>query len=139
MRALVHDHPGSAADLYVSEAEMPTPGPGEVRVRVYAAGLNPVDGKLLGADNPAWSWPHIPGLDFAGVVDALGPGVTGLSVGQAVAGHGAINSEGTATESLHLLGFNGQLGSLPQFTTAPPTHEITLGAAHTSGDPRALG
>lgn len=98
MRALVHDHPGATTDLHISTADIPNPGPGEVRIRVHAAGLNPVDGKLLGANNPAWAWPHIPGLDFAGTVDALGLGVTGLAVGQAVAGHGAINSEGSFAE-----------------------------------------
>ncbi|MYQ31125.1 MULTISPECIES: NADP-dependent oxidoreductase [unclassified Streptomyces] len=73
------------------ELELPTPeaGPGEVRIRVHAAAVNPTDALFrAGAyaarttDVPA---PYLPGMDAAGVIDQLGPGADGrLSVGQRV-------------------------------------------------------
>jgi NADPH:quinone reductase-like Zn-dependent oxidoreductase len=61
------------------------PGPGEVRVAVRAVALNHLD-LWVRRGGPAFklTWPHRLGADVAGVVDALGPGVTGLEVGQRV-------------------------------------------------------
>jgi len=76
--------------------EVPTPeaGPGEVRVRVQAAGVMPFDTKLrAGLFPPAMTpgfpaSPVIPGNEFAGVVDRIGPDVVGVAVGDAVLGFG---------------------------------------------------
>jgi NADPH:quinone reductase len=74
--------------LEVIEVPDPEPGPGEVRIRVHAATVNPTDtywrngayAGRLGDRQP----PFVPGMDGAGVVDALGEGVTGLAVGDRV-------------------------------------------------------
>ena len=72
------------------EAPVPSPGPGEVRVKVAAAGLNPVDWKLAAypalAEMFGVTIPGGYGSDFSGIVDALGPDVTGFAVGDAVFG-----------------------------------------------------
>ncbi len=74
----------------VRELPIPEPGPGEVRVRVEACGLNPVDAKIIywkraAADMTA-DW--VSGLDVAGVIDALGPAVDGWRPGDRVLYHG---------------------------------------------------
>ncbi len=75
--------------------ELPTmePGPGEVRVAVKAVGVNPVDWKmrklaLMRAAMKAFGppGPGVVGIDFAGVTEAVGPGVKGFLVGQRVVG-----------------------------------------------------
>ncbi len=76
---------GGADRLELFEGPTPEPGPGEVRLRVRAAALNVADllqreGRYLGGPRP----PFVPGLEAAGEVEALGPGVTSLAVGQRV-------------------------------------------------------
>ena len=89
MRAVVFDRFGGPEVLRVAETGIPHPGPGQVRVRVRAAGVNPLDGKIrsgaLEAVFPT-TLPAIPGLEVAGVVDALGEGVSTVAVGDAVLG-----------------------------------------------------
>lgn len=80
--------PGGSDVLAVQEVPTPEPVAGEVRVRVIAAGVNRAD--LLQRAGlyppPAGVPPDIPGLEFAGVVDALGPGVKAFQPGQRVFG-----------------------------------------------------
>ena len=67
----------------------PVPGPGEVRVEVAAAAVNPVDVKLRRGYLKAWmplAFPARIGGDFAGTVDAVGDGVQGFRVGDRVMG-----------------------------------------------------
>jgi NADPH:quinone reductase-like Zn-dependent oxidoreductase len=72
--------------------ELPAPqaGPGQVRVRVRAAGVQPFDTAVragwLPPYLPAVAYPRIPGNEFAGVVDQVGEGVTGVSTGDEVLG-----------------------------------------------------
>ncbi len=91
MKALAADSIGALGALRVAEVATPTPGPGEVRVVVHAAAVNPADHKVLegefaGRFLHARPRPLIPGYDLAGVVDAIGPGVTGVLVGDRVFG-----------------------------------------------------
>ena len=74
MKAVLLDKPGQPSTLYTGEITRPEPGPGEVRVRVHALSLNPVDYKLAAAGHPAWTYPFVLGLDVAGTIDALGSG-----------------------------------------------------------------
>jgi D-arabinose 1-dehydrogenase-like Zn-dependent alcohol dehydrogenase len=84
MRAVVLEAVG--APLVLGERPIPDPGPGEVRVRVEACGVCGSDVFLQkGGFGDAVSFPVIPGHEAAGVVDALGPGVTGVAVGDQVA------------------------------------------------------
>lgn len=75
MKRVVVDHFGGPEVLRVVEGDDPRPGPGEVRVRVLAAGVSFTDAQLragtyLGGPKP----PFTPGYELVGVVDELGPG-----------------------------------------------------------------
>lgn len=88
MRAITFAEYGGPDVLRLSEVPLPEPGPGQVRVAVRAIGVNPIDWKIRGGgmrQNFAVSFPHIPGLEVAGVVDAAGDDA-GLSVGDEVFG-----------------------------------------------------
>lgn len=89
MKAIVFDRFGGPDVLHEADVELPQPGPGQVRVRVKAAGLNALDGKIrsgmLEAVRPT-ALPAVPGVELAGVVDALGEGVSDVQVGDEVLG-----------------------------------------------------
>lgn len=89
-RAVIHESFGGPEVLQLREVAEPHAGPGEVRVRVSAAGLNPVDWILVGsADAAARFGVTLPsgfGNDFAGVVDEVGEGAEGFAVGMRVYG-----------------------------------------------------
>jgi NADPH:quinone reductase-like Zn-dependent oxidoreductase len=73
----------------VSNLTRPVPAAGEVLVRVHASGVNPVDWKLITGmlkDFMPLPFPFYPGADLAGVVEAVGPGVTTFQVGNEVFG-----------------------------------------------------
>jgi NADPH2:quinone reductase len=85
MRAIRVTAFGGPDVLTLAEVPDPQPGPGQVRVRVHAAGVNPVETYIRSgsyANKPAL--PYTPGSDGAGVVDAVGDGVSGLAVGDRV-------------------------------------------------------
>ena len=93
MRAVGVRHYGGPEALELVELPTPEPGPGEVRVRVQAAAINPAD--VMVRDGSLADWyaevepPFIPGMDVAGVIDALGPNLDpalGLDLGQRVVG-----------------------------------------------------
>lgn len=76
---------GGPEVLRLDEIETPSPGPGEVLIAVEAAGINPADTYMLGgAYAIVPDLPYIPGGDAAGVIEAVGAGVTDLSVGNRV-------------------------------------------------------
>jgi NADPH2:quinone reductase len=86
MRAVTYDRNGPSSVLVLVDRPTPEPGDGEIRVRVVVSAVNPTDwkvrqGSVAGQELPAV---QVPNQDGAGVVDAVGPGVTDLKVGQAV-------------------------------------------------------
>jgi len=98
MKALLLDKPGVVSDLYVGELTLPEPGPNEIRVKVHAVSLNPVDYKLTGRGNPNWTFPFVLGLDVAGTVDAVGEEVTQWSPFDRVFYHGDLTKQGGFAE-----------------------------------------
>ncbi|RSM63930.1 NADPH:quinone reductase [Actinoplanes sp. ATCC 53533] len=87
MKAIVYAQYGGPEVLRLEDVEEPHAGPGQVRLKVMAAGVNPVDYKIRNGwmpDMAPASWPAIPGLEAAGVIDEVGPGVTGVAVGDEV-------------------------------------------------------
>jgi len=88
-QAVRFDEYGGVEVLRVTEVDRPVPGPGQVLVRVRAAGINPGEAKIRqGLLAPRWpaTFPSGEGSDLAGVVDELGEGVTGFAVGEEVIG-----------------------------------------------------
>jgi putative PIG3 family NAD(P)H quinone oxidoreductase len=88
MRAIVISKPGGPEVLTLVERPAPEPSRGEVRVRVRATAVNRADLlQRMGAyPAPADSPPDIPGLEIAGEVEALGPGVERRAIGDRVFG-----------------------------------------------------
>lgn len=89
MRAVVYDQFGGPEVLHLGQVPEPEAGPGRVRVRVEAVGLNAFDGKVRsGAMESAFRTrlPGSPGLEVAGVVDQVGADVVGVAPGDRVAG-----------------------------------------------------
>ena len=85
MKRVIVDHYGGPEVLRIVEEEVPRPGPGEVRVRVLAAGVSYTDamlrvGSYLGVPKP----PFTPGYELVGVVEELGPGCSRLRVGDRI-------------------------------------------------------
>ncbi len=89
-RAVIYETFGSPEVLELRDVPEPHAGPGEVRVRVTAAGLNPMDWGIAARPEAAARFgitvPSGFGSDFAGVIDEAGGGATGFAVGDRVYG-----------------------------------------------------
>lgn len=88
MKALLCTRYGGPDDLTLEDLPDPAPGPGEAVVRVAAAALNFFDTLIIAGKyqyKPAF--PFSPAAEFAGTVESLGPGVTGLKAGDRVMGY----------------------------------------------------
>lgn len=92
MRAVRFYAYGGPEQLVLEQVPRPEPQASEVLVRVYAAGVNPIDWKIRKGffknERPV-PLPFTPGSELAGTVEQLGPGVTSFAIGQAVYGRGA--------------------------------------------------
>ncbi|NWL76415.1 hypothetical protein DM872_06080 [Pseudomonas taiwanensis] len=85
MKAAVIHAFGGPEQIRLEDVPTPVPGPGEVLVKVLAAGINRLDHYVrLGQIAPQLAFPHILGSDAVGEVAELGAGVTGFSVGERV-------------------------------------------------------
>ena len=87
MKAIVVHQYGGPEVLKFEDYPDPVPGPGEVLVRVAAASVNPIDYKRragLTKDFYPMQFPGLIGVDMAGTVVKIGPGVEGFSVGDQV-------------------------------------------------------
>lgn len=110
MKAILCTRAGAPDDLELADLPDPTAGPGEAVVRVAAAALNFFDILIVAGKyqyKPAF--PFSPGAEFAGTVESLGPGVSGLAVGDRVAGYARY---GAARERLAIAA--GRLVKLPE-------------------------
>src|SRR5450755_158817 len=85
-RAVMLTTKGGPEGLQIMELPVEPPGPGQLRVRVRAAGVGATDLIVLAGNYRfAPKIPLVPGYEVAGVVDAIGAGVTGFEVGDRVA------------------------------------------------------
>ena len=86
MRAMTYRETGPSSVLKAVERDVEDPGPGEVRVRLVRAGVNPTDWKFRSGGMPGgMAYDEItPGQDGAGIVDAVGAGVEDVQVGDRV-------------------------------------------------------
>lgn len=85
--------PHDLDDVRQLEIATPTPGTGELLIKVAAVGLNPADYKVI--ENGTWNDPHVIGMDAAGIVAGLGTGVTDFAVGDRVFYHGDLRRAGS--------------------------------------------
>ena len=101
MKAVRFHEFGGPEVLRYEDVEQPTPGTGQVRIRVAATSFNGVDGNIragyMQGPIPV-ELPHTPGLDVAGTVDALGAGVDNVAVGDRVVGLLPMTGTGAAAE-----------------------------------------
>ncbi|MGP3973261.1 NADP-dependent oxidoreductase [Streptomyces sp. 8N114] len=87
--AMAFDRFGAADVLAPREVELPEPGPGQVRLAVRTAAVNPLDCKIRRGEMQELfplPLPHVPGLEGAGIVEAVGPDAGELAVGDEVFG-----------------------------------------------------
>ena len=98
MKALLLKDKGQWNKMTVEEIDTPSPGKGEVLVKIHAAGLNPVDYKTATHGNPNWEYPHILGLDGAGIIEDVGEDVSIWKPGDRVVYHGDLMKKGTFAE-----------------------------------------
>jgi NADPH:quinone reductase len=119
MRAVVFTQPGPSSVLTPVDRDLPEPGPGEVRVRLFRAGVNPTDWKRR--QNPIDFDEVTPGQDGAGLVDAVGAGVDALAVGDRV--------------WLVLAQREKAYGTAAEYTVQPASHVVPLpdGASYDLG------
>ncbi|GAB3604503.1 NADP-dependent oxidoreductase [Microbacterium aureliae] len=84
-----YDRVGDTDVLEVRQHPIAPPGDGEVVVEVITSGINHIDGFIRSGTETEWeeAWPRRSGSDFAGIVSAVGPGVTRFRVGSEVIGH----------------------------------------------------
>ncbi|WP_445442982.1 NADP-dependent oxidoreductase [Clavibacter sp. km1a] len=99
MKAVQFQEIGGPEVLHVVDVAAPEPGAGQVRIRVAASAYSAADAGMRGGFLPIpIQLPHIPGYDVAGTVDAVGEGVTGVAVGDAVIAFLPMERDGAAAE-----------------------------------------
>src|SRR5687768_87019 len=101
MKAMRFHQFGDVDVLRYEDVDQPVPGVGQVRIRVAATSFNPVDANIragfMQGPIPV-TLPHTPGIDVAGTVDAIGKGVDGLHVDDAVIGFLPMVADGASAE-----------------------------------------
>jgi NADPH2:quinone reductase len=126
MRAAWYEKNGPAAEvLKLGELPVPDPGPGEVRVRVVASGLNPTDVKSRAGSRPMGFPRVVPHQDGAGVIDAVGPGVPASRVGERV--------------WLYTVQWQRPWGTAAEFAVVPAARAVTLPANTSFAEGACLG
>jgi NADPH:quinone reductase-like Zn-dependent oxidoreductase len=118
MQALRYHEFGGPEVLRVEEAPEPVAGPGQVLVAVRAASVNPVDCKTRAgylAEMIPTTFPAIPGMDAAGVVESVGEGVESVAAGDRVFGLGSATT--------------AELAVLDMYAPVPPSMSFTQAAA----------
>jgi NADPH:quinone reductase-like Zn-dependent oxidoreductase len=114
---------GGPEQLKLEQKPRPEPQAGEVLVRAHAAGVNQIDWKIrqgLMKDFQPMMFPYIPGIEVAGVVEDVGPGVTAFEIGQAVFGQSARGAYAEyITESVEALALKPEILSFAEAATVP--------------------
>lgn len=95
MKAIRVHEQGGPEVLKYEDAPIPTPGEGEMLVRVHAAGVNPVDALIRRGGFGRRPTPFTPGFDVSGVVESVGQGVTKFKAGDAIFACQSLNRGGS--------------------------------------------
>jgi NADPH:quinone reductase len=116
MIAATYSETGPSSVFDVREVPTPEPGPGEVRVKLAVAGVNPTDWKSRSGATGSVNFEfQVPGQDGAGVVDAIGEGVARTWAGERV--------------WVYLAAYQRQWGTAAEFCVVPVSHVVPLGDA----------
>jgi NADPH:quinone reductase-like Zn-dependent oxidoreductase len=102
VQRIQYDRYGGSEVMRLETYELPAPGKGEIAVRVKAASINPLDWKLRQGFMELMMgrrFPRAMGMDFAGVVEAVGAGVTGFAHGDEVLGQVPMTKPGFFAET----------------------------------------
>jgi len=124
MKAVRYDEYGDPQVMRYEDVERPHPAAGQALIQVAATSFNAVDASIrAGYLQQAFPvrFPHTPGIDVAGSVDALGEGVAGLSSGDTVIGFLPMNEDGASAEFV--------LAPVDVLAAAPRTVPLTAAAA----------
>ena len=113
-------------DLVIQELPIPEPKPDQVLIKVHAAGLNPVDYKIVEGGVNDWHYPHTLGLDLAGEVVAVGTKVANYQVGDRVSGHGNLHEAGCFAEYVTVPTY--QLAKIPTNVSYEEAAALLCGA-----------
>ncbi len=140
MKAITFHHPGGPDVLRYEDVPDPVPGAGEALVQVKACALNHLDLIVRGRGPAAGlPWPHITGADAAGIVAGLGPGVTGVAPGTAVALNPALScgrcpyclaGEQSLCDHFGILGRDAR-GGMAEYVVVPAQNLHPLPAGYT--------
>src|SRR5260370_29222228 len=101
MKRIHYHRYGGPSEMRLEEFNSPTPGWGEILVRVKAASVNPADWMIRqGAMTfvTGWKFPRGMGMDFSGIVEAVGPRVTRFKPGDEVFGSTPMRTPGSFSE-----------------------------------------
>jgi NADPH:quinone reductase-like Zn-dependent oxidoreductase len=103
MKRIQYHRYGGPEVLHLEEFALAAPGSGQIRIRIRAAAANPMDWKIRSGELKMMTGRKFPrglGHDFAGVVEAVGPNVTRMKVGDEVFGAVGLKDAGTFSEAL---------------------------------------
>ncbi|MHA1543581.1 MAG: NADP-dependent oxidoreductase [Alphaproteobacteria bacterium] len=117
MKAVVYEAFGGAEVLKLTELPTPSPGPGEVLVKIHAAGVNPIDWKIRNGQFECvfeHAFPITPGWDMAGVVEALGEGVSDRKAGDKVYAYTRFAKAEVGTYAEYIVVPESYLGPMPK-------------------------
>ncbi len=112
MIAAVYQSSGDADVLRVLEIATPSPGPGQVRVKLAVSGVNPTDWKTRRNAGPPRGQPSVPNHDGAGTIDAVGAGVSESRIGERV--------------WLLLAAYNNRWGTAAEYSVVPADRAVPL-------------
>lgn len=122
MKAIRFHEVGTPDVLRYEDVAEPQPAAGEVRIAVAGSAFNQADGGMRAGTLPIpVSLPHIPGYDVSGTVDAIGDGVEGVQLGDAVVGFIPMTADGGAAEYV--------VAPASAFVPAPTTIALSDAAA----------
>jgi NADPH2:quinone reductase len=124
VRAVSYSQPGGPDVLQLTDRPVPEPGPGEVRVRVAFSGVNPTDWKSRSTADPGPDG-KIPNQDGAGTIEAVGPGVDPVLIGERV--------------WIWEAAYQRSWGTAAEYTVVPARHTVLLGAGPSFELGAALG
>jgi NADPH2:quinone reductase len=112
VKAIIYTETGDPSVLHLVDRDVPEPDHGEVRVRITVSGVNPTDWKSRRA--PSMPFAEVtPNQDGAGVIDAVGPGVTRVAAGDRVWVQLAAHGRPTGTAAEYTVVPEARVGRLP--------------------------